>query len=71
MTFNLQLGDTGSGGANEHNHRYGVDMHGDGNTGIDDNHAHIIVNGEVMSAGDDNHSHPDIDFPFKGTQSVL
>jgi hypothetical protein len=64
MSFNLLLGFT-TGGPGDHQHQRGLSPHGDGNTDINENHAHIIVNGKVMPAGIDDHTHDAIDYPLK------
>lgn len=70
MSFNIQLGFT-TGGPGDHQHQRGVDPHGDGNTGITQNHLHIVVGGQVMPGGEDRHTHDNIDFPFKGQVSGI
>jgi len=53
---NLQLGFT-TGGPGDHQHMRAVSPHGDGNTDINENHNHLIVDGKVLPGGEDNHTH--------------
>lgn len=69
MSFMLDIGETTS--STNHEHRYAINPHGDGNTDIENNHLHLVINGKVMPAGDDNHSHDDVDFPLKGQENLL
>ena len=54
---------------NHHKHLATFDAHGNGTTDIVDNHAHTIVNGEVMPSN--NHTHADLDFPLSGVQNRI